>query len=314
MRENIQELDRAINEVALKWYYTPEKSTAQKQKYGYELAELMFQYKDSGKPGKNSPNNTDEQFELAVNEFWASRLHKWDPEEQEFSKYFMHQMKYSKIDVHRQEYERHKMTVSDKQTGEKKVEWVHPVFLDSPLSEDSDISLRDTLADKTDEIGRILEDEDQTLDDTAIDFVRQIVSMSEKCGKRVTSPERKRYFSIRYTDIVSKFIREEQRSPCRKHEDEMLAQMRMPFLDYTSDRICRTVCEIASSQVKPYCQLVDGRTEDTTPPKQTFQADVYLAYIERIENCQVSRSSLSQHKTAFEDILDNWNKTRHNHD
>ena len=87
----------------------------------------------------------------------------------------------------------------------------------------------------------------------------------------------------------------------QRFDPALFQAAKLPFLDFFLDRVCRTVPCLASSETRPYGQLVEGRPDE--PVEQPLPQDVYRSYLAREEGRRAGLSAISQQRTAYRAFL-----------
>lgn len=136
-------------------------------------------------------------------------------------------------------------------------------------------------------------------------LIAAMLELPQRLQGRANNLTRHNYFRMFYTDGVVTSLRNcPVREILRKRQRDMLAAMKLEFLDYFMAEQCRTVDRIADSPLKAYGELVEGREmEETDLP---LPGDVYVSYLDRVEHTKVGLSAVSQQKRAYQQEVTKW--------
>ena len=128
-----------------------------------------------------------------------------------------------------------------------------------------------------------------------------MLDLPNKLQGKANNPEKINYYRMFFTDGVTDYVRSSGGQVFFAHEADLFQAAKLPFLDFFLDRVCRTVPRLASSETRPYGQLVEGRPDE--PVEQPLPQDVYRSYLAREEGRKAGLSAISQQRTAYRAFL-----------
>lgn len=123
--------------------------------------------------------------------------------------------------------------------------------------------------------------EELFLDERAYECLSLMLDLPNKLQGKANNPEKINYYRMFFTDGVTDYVRSSGGQVFFAHEADLFQAAKLPFLDFFLDRVCRTVPRLASSETRPYGQLVEGRPDE--PVEQPLPQDVYRSYLAREE-------------------------------
>lgn len=278
MADNV-EAWKKLDKLAEEWYALPaEGNEAQKQ----ALAERLF----SGVVAALAKS----RYLDALGSFWLKEWKNFDPRKGTFSGFVNVRLKRCAEELGHEDRNEQRRTQTDPGTGEKKTQWVdRTTSLNAPAGTEGES-----------EVGDLISDPAQTPDRLADGML--LVALALDLQKRLVEEgrgEQSRYFPLFFTDGVADLVQQEEISGLDKgKEREIFAAMRLPFLDFFTRQECRTIAAIRMTDLKPYGELVEGRPldEETRLP---LPNDVYIAYLDRVEDYKVSSASISHQRKAY---------------
>ena len=143
--------------------------------------------------------------------------------------------------------------------------------------------------------------EELFLDERAYECLSLMLDLPNKLQGKANNPEKINYYRMFFTDGVTDYVRSSGGQVFFAHEADLFQAAKLPFLDFFLDRVCRTVPRLASSETRPYGQLVEGRPDE--PVEQPLPQDVYRSYLAREEGRRAGLSAISQQRTAYRAFL-----------
>lgn len=93
----------------------------------------------------------------------------------------------------------------------------------------------------------------------AYECLSLMLDLPNKLQGKANNPEKINYYRMFFTDGVTDYVRSSGGQVFFAHEADLFQAAKLPFLDFFLDRVCRTVPRLASSETRPYGQLVEGR-------------------------------------------------------
>ena len=261
-----------------------------------EIWELVFDLF-----GKQTASGTEVALRDATGTLWEKDWRKFDPNKGSLSSFMEYRLQKRAKDSQFQDEGVRKVKTADLDTQkqiEKRIN--HNISLDTPLNpgEDGtqtlskvlpDVSPEPTTDDPLDEIW---------LNDLAYLGMLLILELPTRLRGKANNPIRQNYFRMFFTDGVVAYLHQEQTLEVfLQHERDLFHAMKLTFLDYFMCHPCRTVKEIVSCDLKPYGELVDNRPMER--PKQPLPNDVYLAYLERVEQYRATAPAVTQQRQEY---------------
>lgn len=108
------------------------------------------------------------------------------------------------------------------------------------------------------------------------------------------------WYSMLFTEDVTRIAKGSE--PKFQHERDIFSAMDTEYLDYYMSKPCRTCLRIACTPLKPYEQVVPGKSGEIPVHREMFPADVSLAFLERIRGTSVKGSARSNQKKFYDDL------------
>ena len=129
-----------------------------------------------------------------------------------------------------------------------------------------------------------------------------ILLLPQRLTGQANNANRINYYRMFFTDGTVAALFSVGDRPYRTHERDLFAAMKLPFLDFFLEDVCRSVDAILSSDLKAYGRMVEGRPME--PPGQPLPNDVYLEYLNAKEEAGVkSASAISNQRAAYYKFL-----------
>lgn len=311
MKKEKEKLREELDQLGLEWYHCPPEDDAVRKKLEWKIFEdvyLLFQ------PPDYHPDH--QKITEAISEMYLKDMRRFDAEKNaSLSAFFGGRLRLRGFDIDREDKGLKREEVEDPDgglkhekgedpdgglkhekgkipdTGKKKSKWVNPT-----VQTDSDdgwptISVPDPTG--------ILID----LDDIACKLVAAMLDLSNRLEGRKNNPIRRNYYRLFFTDSVTAGIdSDETATAFRNWERDLFQVMKTQFLDYFMVRECRTVDAIKNTRLKPYGQMVPGRSMDGEP-KQPLPLDVYVAYLTKNEEYKANEQAVSMQRTDYYEFL-----------
>ncbi len=267
-----------LNELADAWYHLPPGNEAIRQR----KEEQLF----AGALELLPPRLTS-----ALGRFWLEDWRRFDPKKGTFSSYVCSQLNFRREDIRREDLDLKRKELVDPETGEVKTRHVRRnTSLNTPVGtqkEGEGAVLADTLPDPVKVHDRV---------GAGLLLLALALKLQARLSTDTAGP--KRYFPLFFTDGVTYLIQEEGTLELNAREErEIFASMRLAFLDFFTQRECRTLADLSQTPIKPYGALVKGRQmKETSLP---LPDDVFTAYLKQVEQHPVSLSAVSQQRKAY---------------
>lgn len=225
----------------------------------------------------------------SLGSFWLKEWKHFDPAKGTFSGFVNHRLKRCAQDQVHEDLDQRRLTRPNPGQGENKTQWVaRAVSLNTPVTDDSDSELGDSLADPS-------ADRQQLVDGMLL------IALALALQTRLPAEqgEHRRYFPLFFTGGVAELVQWAELPGLGAQEERTLfAAMRLPFLDFFTRQVCRSIAAIRATPLKPYGELVDGRPmEETALP---LPGDVYIAYLKTAEGYPVSPAAVSRQRKAYQ--------------
>ena len=125
----------------------------------------------------------------------------------------------------------------------------------------------------------------------------------ERLSGRAKNPQRLNYFRMFFTDSVVDILHQNlETRPFVAHERDLFHAIKLGFLDFFMQQVCRSVPEIKSCGVKHYGALVDGRPD--AAPGHPLPNDVYMTYLNTVEGSTIkSPGTISNQRAEYERFM-----------
>lgn len=239
-----------------------------------------------------------------IGEFYIKRFNKYDPSRgNTFSKYMFHQL--VKIEDYKKKmaagYSR--KTVTDPETGKKKREFQQTVLTRTDLySNDNDQDIIENDVPDPDGM-QGFDDVGESIELFCV-LLSYIVSLPERLHGRANNPVKHNLFTMFYTESVASLMKKEtNRLPLyRRHERDLFDAMKLSFLDYFMQDVCRTVYMLSIDPLKKEADLFEGgRNREATIP---LHRSIYITYLAKFENYSVSPPAITQQRNDFKERVD----------
>lgn len=267
-----------LDELAEEWYHLPPGNEAVRQR----KEEQLF----AGALELLPPRLAD-----ALGRFWLKDWRRFDPKKGTFSGYVYRRLNFRREDIRREDLDLKRQELADPETGKVKKRHVRRnTSLNTPIGtqkEGEGAVLADALPDPVKVHDRVA---------AGVLLLALALKLQARLSTSTAGP--RRYFPLFFTDGVTCLIRDEGTFELNAREErEIFASMRLPFLDFFTQRECRTLAALAQTPVKPYGALVEKRPmEELDLP---LPADVFTAYLKKVEHYSASASALSQQRKAY---------------
>lgn len=281
-----------VDQLAVEWYELPEEGNEAVKK---SLEEKIFcaslellqspAYKNKRRVWINDACSVD--VVDALGEFWLTDWQHFDPSRSPMSQYLKNRLDRRARDLNRQ----------DNDLRKKKIDGEFVMVSNDSLDDDENYSRAANVRDQSAETAF----EDIFLDERAFECLALILELPVRLNGKRNNPDTINYYRLFFTDGVVNYIRSNSGKLFFTHEQELFQAMRLPFLDYFLQQICRSVPDISKSHTKPYGELVEGRPME--PTKQPLPNDVYSVYLSCVEDHQAGDSAISQQRTAYRNFL-----------
>lgn len=269
-----------VDRLAEEWYATPagEEHAAIKQKLLEEFLGL-------------SCDLLSESMMDGLGDFWEQDFQRFDPALSPFSKFLLSRLKLRARDGVREDLGLRRV----KRDGETVTEGAFSLDDTGGKDADDDMTreVRDPMAEEA--------LEELFLDERAYECLSLMLDLPNKLQGKANNPEKINYYRMFFTDGVTDYVRSSGGQVFFAHEANLFQAAKLPFLDFFLDRVCRTVPRLASSETRPYGQLVEGRPDE--PVEQPLPQDVYRSYLAREEGRRAGLSAISQQRTAYRAFL-----------
>lgn len=295
-----------LEELAREWYSLPaEGNEARRQ----SLEEQIF---------SGIVELVPKQLVDALGLFWTDDWKKFDPEKGSLQKFVSNRLNLRYKDMSREDFgKRHEGQGGKGKSEEAKgpeAEHEDPEHVDpdkmgaagpaamekAPTWTRKDVSLNSSVGEDGD-LGDLIAAPERELEQLANGML--LLALAIKLRERLTATrgERSRYFPLFFTGGVTHLVQETGlRKLAPGEESEIFEAMRLPFLDFFTQKECRNLAALSTVWMKPYGALVEGRPMDET--KLPLPDDVYMAYLEKIEEYPVSRAAISLQKKAYREL------------
>ena len=144
--------------------------------------------------------------------------------------------------------------------------------------------------------------ENLEVESRAWELITLILLLPQRLTGQANNANRINYYRMFFTDGTVAALFSVGDRPYRTHERDLFAAMKLPFLDFFLEDVCRSVDAILSSDLKAYGRMVEGRPME--PPGQPLPNDVYLEYLNAKEEAGVkSASAISNQRAAYYKFL-----------
>ena len=184
------------------------------------------------------------------------------------------------------------------ENGQKRQQWVRAGSLDAPAGEGQEETAGSRLADGSAASGQ----ENLEVESRAWELITLILLLPQRLTGQANNANRINYYRMFFTDGTVAALFSVGDRPYRTHERDLFAAMKLPFLDFFLEDVCRSVDAILSSDLKAYGRMVEGRPME--PPGQPLPNDVYLEYLNAKEEAGVkSASAISNQRAAYYEFL-----------
>ena len=238
-----------------------------------------------------SCNLLSESMMEGLGDFWEQDFQRFDPALSPFSKFLLSRLKLRVRDGVREDLGLRRV----KRDGETVTEGAFS--LDDTGGKDADDDVTREVRDPRAEEAL----EELFLDERAYECLSLMLDLPNKLQGKANNPEKINYYRMFFTDGVTDYVRSSGGQVFFAHEADLFQAAKLPFLDFFLDRVCRTVPRLASSETRPYGQLVEGRPDE--PVEQPLPQDVYRSYLAREEGRRAGLSAISQQRTAYRAFL-----------
>lgn len=228
----------------------------------------------------------------ALGAFWLVDLDKYDPEKGDFRGYMLSRLGLREQDLQRKDAEMSRQTREE--NGQKRQQWVRAGSLDAPVGEGQEDTVGSRLADGSAASGQ----ENLEVESRAWELITLILLLPQRLTGQANNASRISYYRMFFTDGTVAALFNVGDRPYRAHERDLFSAMRVSFLDFFMEDVCRTLDAILSSDLKAYGRMVEGRPME--PPGQPLPNDVYLEYLNTKEGMGVkSVSAISNQRAAY---------------
>ncbi len=234
-----------------------------------------------------------------LSEFFLQDWSGFNPEVRSLYGYMEERLKFRHLTAEHTDREDHRLTRKD---GTRV--WVSSHSFDAPLEEDVDgnevplAALYRAKSPNTEGMDALFYDE------TAVRFLNLALTLPERLTGRANNKSRLNYFRMFFTDNVVGILHQGlDEAPFAAHEKELFGgALKTEFLDFFMAAICRRVQELCATPVKPYGEMVEGRSME--PPSHPLPNDVYLTYLNGIEGLSINAAStISTQRKAYEGFM-----------
>ncbi|MCR4771634.1 MAG: hypothetical protein K5855_04920 [Oscillospiraceae bacterium] len=249
---------------------------------------------------------------IAITYFYNVPFEKFDPNKATLYHYMNNIFNWRFFDIYQKEYGFRKVKRTDPETGKQKTFIMTEKALQAE-SQDGDSTEEDRL-----EFESLSQQGDEYVNDTETtilrkdrnrggdlrmiallsDFCSLMLNLPEHLRGNANNPEKHRYYRMFFTEILSMYMKKEpwDLNLVQKKETEVFQAMLISFLDFYMSKECRTCLSVSKTKLKNYSELVEGRPEEE--PREIYN-DIYLSYLDRIENIQVGESAVSNQWVPF---------------
>lgn len=144
-------------------------------------------------------------------------------------------------------------------------------------------------------------EENAVFDSYLAELTAMILNFSKRHKGKANNKERRMWYQLFYTENMTMAVQIEKLS--LRHERDIFAAMKLPYLDYYMSKICRTIDALANTPLKPYEEVVPAQKGKTAETKLPLPADVSLAYLRICENISVEKNTRSRQLTNYKDEI-----------
>lgn len=235
--------------------------------------------------------------------FYEKRLKNYDPNKgNSFSKYLYWQLRMLEQEAYYRDNGYQRISYVNETTGKNERRYVRLYTLKEDTANERDTS-ESRAAEYIDEAA------EQSYEDVVSDatlfclFTTAILLLPQRLHGRANNPAKLMAYRMFFTDDMTSLLKVEceQLGVYSQHERDLFRAMDLPFLDFYMESLCRTVSALAAGKLKRYSALVDGRSDTET--KCPLPQDVYVSFLKRTEDREISLGALSQQRTAYRKYL-----------
>lgn len=135
------------------------------------------------------------------------------------------------------------------------------------------------------------------------ELTAMILNFSKRHKGKANNKEHRRrmWYQLFYTENMTMAARTEKLS--LRHERDIFAAMKLPYLDYYMSKICRTIDALANTPLKPYEEVVPARKGKIEETELPLPADVSLTYLRVCENISVKKNTRSRQLKNYKDEI-----------
>lgn len=164
--------------------------------------------------------------------------------------------------------------------------------LNAPVFGREDIEMGDMLRQET-----YQEEARRDLGENLLELAASILNFSRSSEKK-NNPERRMWYALFFTEDVTRITKGSE--PEFRHERDIFNTMDTEYLDYYMSKQCRTCMQIARTPLKPYGQVVPGKSGEIPVSRKLFPADVSLAFLGRVRGMSVTGPARSNQKKFYD--------------
>ncbi len=238
------------------------------------------------------------KYDDALGELWLE-VDKFDSSKGKFSKFVLSRLNYRSKDIRDKDFGVQTKDEVDEATDERKKKKKYPVSLNAPQAkEEADgTPLEDRLEGNLPTVYEKMLNEDALLE-----AVTLMLNLPARLQGKANNPIKANYYRMFFTDGISGYIRSEFDLPEIKRERDLFDAFKLPFLDYYMAKKCRTVSELRYCNLKPYGEVVSGRTVKDEL-EQPLPNDVYIAYLKAVEQYSATAPALSMQRKEYQSFM-----------
>lgn len=148
--------------------------------------------------------------------------------------------------------------------------------------------------------------EQESFDAILYELSAQILHFAQRHGKKAGNDRRRNYYQLFYTSHLTSYIQMKDVAPIFQHPRDLLAAMKFAFVDFCLEEPdCRTIPAIWKGRLKPYGSVAAvPREKQEQPIPLPIPDKVGLSYLERVEQCPVSKGAYSQMKKHYAEEME----------
>lgn len=238
----------------------------------------------------------------AINMVFLSDWHNYDAKLGSLYDFFNHRIEWRRKEADLKAHGHRQLTDTDPETGEKKRMWKR-VLEQEPDNRGEELEGAVQVAWNNAPAGpEGSPEENINLDAAAYVLLSSMLNLSTLLEGQSNNPIRRRYFHMFFTDGISDYL---HKNPVPdaflRRERDLFRALELSFLDYFLSEKCRTAPAIQDTPLKPYGQMVEGKPMEEA--EHPLKADVYSAYLDRMEHYHAGSSTISGQRAIYNAFL-----------